>query len=289
MFRPYNLTSITAWTVGSLAGNKAYYATKQKQAGLIINRSGSPAKSLAPAGNPAYVQKIFKKCINLDEEIAKLHSDLGSAYDPETSKLNTTPLLKLIAYCNWLNSRKDQIKEDIRTVLDRAMREGYVYGKSTQTLLAETDDLVKTVNFSKDDILRQLNEILASTPQIKSKAFEIMDQIMASMEVDERTWKLKEFKRDGLNLVGPNQKSQRETDRPKEARKSCRHDFTKDLYIARGSETLGPYKYSQLLEWLKTGNVSLEELVAYDGAPTWVKLEELIAKVTDENRDFPAS
>jgi hypothetical protein len=32
MFRPYNLTSLLAWTAGSLAGNQAYYGTKIKQA-----------------------------------------------------------------------------------------------------------------------------------------------------------------------------------------------------------------------------------------------------------------
>jgi hypothetical protein len=32
MFRPYNFKSLLAWTVGSLAGNQAYYGTKIKQA-----------------------------------------------------------------------------------------------------------------------------------------------------------------------------------------------------------------------------------------------------------------
>lgn|ERR1017187_68837 len=32
MFRPYNIKSLLAWTVGSLAGNQAYYDTKIKQA-----------------------------------------------------------------------------------------------------------------------------------------------------------------------------------------------------------------------------------------------------------------
>ena len=32
MFRPYNFTSLLAWTAGSLAGNQAYYGTKIKQA-----------------------------------------------------------------------------------------------------------------------------------------------------------------------------------------------------------------------------------------------------------------
>ncbi len=31
MFRPYSLTSLAAWTVGSLAGNRAYYSTREKQ------------------------------------------------------------------------------------------------------------------------------------------------------------------------------------------------------------------------------------------------------------------
>ena len=55
--------------------------------------------------------------------------------------------------------------------------------------------------------------------------------------------------------------------------------FPKDIFIARGEEILGPYKYSLVLTWLENGNASKDDLVSYDGAPAWVKLEELIAQV----------
>ena len=56
-------------------------------------------------------------------------------------------------------------------------------------------------------------------------------------------------------------------------------DFPKGIFIARGEKTSGPYTYSQLLEWYKNTDVSKECLVAYDGAPSWVTIEEFIAQV----------
>jgi hypothetical protein len=281
MFRPYNLTSIAAWTVGSLAGNKAYYATKQKQAGLLGNQVGTVQVNFAAAGNPPYLQRIFNRCVNVGDEVVKLHEDLSSATNLETNTLNTTPLLKLIVYCNWLNSNKDHMKEEIRIALERAMRDGYVYENNIiRTLQAEADTLVNGVNVTKEHVIRYLNEMLAQDPQKKDEAFKVFDLIMAKMQVDERSWKLKEFdEEDGLHLVGLNEKSEATVARGKTVPESRRRDFVKDLYVARGSDTLGPYKYSQLLEWLKTGNIVLDDLVAYDGAAEWVKLEQLIAEV----------
>ena len=55
--------------------------------------------------------------------------------------------------------------------------------------------------------------------------------------------------------------------------------YFKELYIARGQETMGPYTYPQMLEQLKSGTISEEDLVAYDGASEWVKFKQLIAEV----------
>lgn len=62
--------------------------------------------------------------------------------------------------------------------------------------------------------------------------------------------------------------------------------FSKDIYITRGQETLGPYPYSQLLQWLGTEKVTKDDLVAYDGALQWVKLEQLIVDVNQTKGAF---
>jgi len=322
MFRPYNLTSIAAWTVGSLAGNLAYYAVKKKHAGIILNQGGLQPTSLAPASNPPYVQKVFNKCMNVGNEVVKLHSDLSSAYTRETNTLNTTPLLKLVAYCNWLNSNKNRIKDEIRAVLDRAKREGYVYEKSIQTLIEETDSLVKTVNLSKDDMLRQVydlldqNDRLASAPQ-KPKALELFDLILSNMQVDEKSWKLKEFNGSGLKLVGPKQNADTTTcgdqniktealskapsePLPKSDEQQIKFAATNPTKKkskpakSRNVETKGiAEKFNQIYiardsqaigpysyaQMLDWVKTRPDDLVAYDSASEWIKLKDLIAKI----------
>ena len=62
MFRPYSLKSLTAWTVGSLAGNQAYYKAKSKNAGLRFSK----------AKNPEYVTKLHKNLLNISKEVVTL-------------------------------------------------------------------------------------------------------------------------------------------------------------------------------------------------------------------------
>jgi hypothetical protein len=278
MFRPYNLTSIVAWTVGSLAGNKAYYATKAKNSGLKFSR--------APA-NPEYVKKLHRKFGNVGEQITSLGEDIGLVNeDPYT--FNATPLIKFLAYSNWLNSNRNRIKNEVSIAFERAASAGYIYPPNLiQNIHSDVETSTEGVNSICKNIIQQLNEQLAQEPT-RDKIFECINQKVANMEVDEKSWKLK-FSEDGLKLCGanPNPKSavleapkkQATYTKPKPQSTPQKTDFPKDIYIARGQEVLGPYKYSLLLTWLGNGNASKDDLVAYDGASEWVKLEAFIKQV----------
>jgi hypothetical protein len=285
MFRPYNLTSIAAWTVGSLAGNKAYYETKAKNSGLKFSRA---------RGNPGYVEKLHGKFVNIDEQVASLHDDLGLVNEGPCT-FNATPLIKFLAYSNWLDSNKDRIKNEVSITFERATSAGYIYPPNLiQKIHSDVESSAEAVDSTSKNIMQQLNEQLAQEPT-KDKIFECINQKVASMEVDEKSWKLK-FSEDGLKLCGANPNPK--TVVPEAPKKRANYakpkprfhkvkaivapqktDFQKKLYIARGEEILGPYKYSLLLTWLENGNASKDDLVAYDGAPKWVKLKQLIAEV----------
>jgi hypothetical protein len=290
MFRPYNLTSIAAWTFGSLAGNKAYYAAKAN------NRSGP--KFSRVSGNPAYIEKMYRKLANIGEQVVSLHEELESAYN-EPYVINTTPFLKYFVYSNWLNSNKNRIKDEFRVALERAMGAGYVYQPNfIQKTHSEAEELVKAVDLSRQNMMQYFDGMLAPEPT-KDKILERFNEIMSSMRVDEGSWKLI-YNGDGLRLRGlvPNSETvvpeapkkrapfEKKKSQPRFNRAKVKAvvvpkktDFHKKLYIARGEETLGPYKYSLLLTWLENGNASKDDLVAYDGAAEWVKLGAFIKKV----------
>ncbi len=196
MFRPYNLTSIVAWTVGSLAGNKAYYETKAKNSGLKFSRfSRTP-------GNPEYVKKLHRKFANVGEQITSLGEDVGLVNeDPYT--FNATPLIKFLAYSNWLDSNKNRIKNEVSITFERAASAGYIYPPNLiQNIHSDVETSTEGVNSICKNIIQQLNEQLAQEPT-RDKIFECINQKVANMEVDEKSWKLK-FSEDGLKLCGAN-------------------------------------------------------------------------------------
>ena len=101
MFRPYNLTSLAAWTAGCLAGNEAYYRTKGSS-----QRTRLKSEPVILPVNP----KIKKIC----DEVNRLADDFRlSAERNEGGKIEITPLVRLIAYYEWFQIRKEAIKAEI--------------------------------------------------------------------------------------------------------------------------------------------------------------------------------
>ena len=212
MFRPYNLTSITAWTVSRLAGNKAYYDAKRGFE-LSLNRvlpeddANDNQKCYSIGNDPPYVRKLYRKLANIGNEVSALHRDLS--LEEDDAKIDTTYLLKLVAYCNWLNSNKKKIKEEIKIALERALRDGYGYRSDiVQAVQSETDGLFKLCAENRILFLRNFRDRISDQEPQKDKALEIFDRILADIQVDERTWKLKKFNGDKLTLVKKTPKPQ---------------------------------------------------------------------------------
>src|SRR5581483_2898419 len=149
MFRPYNLTSIAAWTFGSLAGNKAYYATKAKYSG--------PRFSHAPR-NPEYVKKLQRKLENIDAEVALLRANFN-LINEDPHVFNVTPLIKFLAYSNWLNANKNRIKNEVTVAFQRAISSGYIYTPNlVQNIHSDVEGSIEAVNSTSENIIQQLNE-----------------------------------------------------------------------------------------------------------------------------------
>jgi hypothetical protein len=183
MFRPFNLTSIAAWTAGSLAGNQAYFASRQKSSGLKLSK----------ASNPPSVQNLLIRLDNIRAEVKTISEELCSA-DKGNNQVDLIPLLKLIAYCHWLRNRKDAITEEIKTTFAQAQAEGFVWQANvTQTLCANLNEIVN--EFSSDQCLQSFNDTLAREPhEMREKIYAHVNQLLSTMLVDESSWKLPNYK-----------------------------------------------------------------------------------------------
>ena len=125
MFRPYSLTSIAAWTVGSLAGNYAYYGTKQR---LV-------APKLAKASCPTTVLAVIDKLKAIEQEAKSLVNGLNAVLEIQ-GQVNVTPIIRVFAYEDWLLSTKLEIRAEIATAYGSSIAKGYLWPSTQGVWLA---------------------------------------------------------------------------------------------------------------------------------------------------------
>lgn len=111
MFRPYNLTSLAAWTVGCLAGNAAYYRTKG-----ISQRS-----ILESVKNSQSILRLNLKLSAICDEINSITDRLRSCVDNSMATVDLTPLIHLIVYYNWFEERKAGIRIEAKKACEQSM------------------------------------------------------------------------------------------------------------------------------------------------------------------------
>ncbi len=267
MFRPYSLTSIAAWTVGSLAGNKAYHAAKSRNSGF----KGSPTKAPQAVrklhrnleqieADPPAVRDLRRKLIQIEDEAVSMHKDMSKVFNGSRGKKNLTSLIKWLAYTAWFHQAKEQLKIDIRDVYEATRQQGYVWPSN---VIAEVqnvvDGMATRMQDVSDNILRQ---ILPQIPNAETALDEIREQ-QRRYNVDPSTYKIVD-NRDALEAANPSPTASA-TDQA--------------LYLARGDQDFGPFCYKEMLGLMKVGKVRATDLIAYDGAPAWVTVEAFIANV----------
>jgi GYF domain 2 len=272
MFRPYNLTSLTAWTVGSLAGNYAYYSTKERQnveraAGELkddylqykefggelsvenwlhekfhINNQLSP-KEVAVR---TMVLEFQGRKLSMEERVMFVMSHLNFVWDINNPQCKA---FKNLPY-NWLDN--ETLFQLWEAFFNQLLEDG----------LSKDDAFQKSFGFVGVKIgtsrLKEFGEYLTFTLRERHEAEA-------------------EFKAKTSAKSKPVTKT-----KPTTAKEPRRLHYFKELYIARGQKTMGPYTYPQMLEQLKNGTVSEEDLVAYDGATEWIKFKQLITELNSE-------
>lgn len=131
MFRPFNLTSIAAWTIGSLAGNHAYYAAKRHSKGLKVSAVDCPANVRAFVKR---LETIERECLRLGKALTEM--GLGDG------KANVTPFVHLCAYNDWLQSSKESIKAEARQAYESSMTAGYIW---PATIISDVHNSVESM------------------------------------------------------------------------------------------------------------------------------------------------
>jgi hypothetical protein len=243
-----------------LAGNKAYYDAKSKNA-------GAGHIKIKQSAEPACLQK-FKRKIN---KIASEVQNLAPRSDVAVSGLGVA---RFCAYCDWLRSVKEDLRAEFTQVINQSISEGLVVTSSEiKDWNQHIENLVLQLQTASKDLERQWREAMKTSNY--DDQTKIINQAKASFEVSNTTFKLVE-----IDNSKPAQANLPRNSMPPPQPPKTHSGFTKkDFFLCRGSETFGPYVYTELLEWLKTGNVVDEDLVACDGATSWITIRALIEQV----------
>jgi len=196
MFRPYNLTSIAAWTFGSLAANAASSRTRGSS-------RRSTLKKLPPAPS---ILRINQKLEMICNEINRLGSDFcSSARATETGKIGLTPLIRLIAYYEWFQTRKETIKTETRNAFTEAMASGYVWGPNE---VKNAEASIDSISDYLNDIIDGMRKAIDTMPSLKNEEHQMilaaMKERQSTCRVNDSTYKLIDSNSGRLFIRGKN-------------------------------------------------------------------------------------
>jgi hypothetical protein len=194
MFRPYNLTSIAAWTFGSLAGNEAYYRTK----------GGSRRSTSRKASCPPSISRINRKLEKLSDEINRLAGDfcLG-VRTAEKGKIELTPIVRIIFYSEWFQTRKETIKAETRNAYEESVAAGYVWDASA---IKNAEASIDSVTDYLNEIINGVNKLIVDMPGLTKQEhqmiFSAMKERQSTCRVDDSTYKLVDSNSGRLSIKG---------------------------------------------------------------------------------------
>lgn len=141
MFRPYNFKSIAAWTVGSLAGNYAYYKTKAASQGITISSGLVTPTHSRPC--PEYVKDLVEKVETIQNVISSFPEAVRKT-EARQGLFDLTSIIQMNAYSAWLQANKDKIKADIQAAYQKSTAEGCVWPEKALTeLQAHIDSMTE--------------------------------------------------------------------------------------------------------------------------------------------------
>ena len=254
MFRPYNLTSIAAWTVGSLAGNRAYYDTKAR---------GADGRKSSVVGPPQIVRELQRKLKCIEEEIVSIANSVATE---QTKRIFTlTPLIKFFAYTEWLRTNKEALKAEVRTICETTINQGYDCPSDTIRIVQETLEGWATLCQTESDNL--LQQVLPQVPNPEHVLQFIREQ-QRGFQLDPSSFRLvdnrDEMYAQMLRAIPPRTPTRCEP---------------LELYVAREEQKYGPFGYMELQTLLSSGNVDPKDLVAFEGAVAWVTVADFISDV----------
>lgn len=193
MFRPLNLTSLVAWTAGSLAGNQAYYNAKRSRGPRIVR-----------AGVPANVKQLYRKLTGLGKTAQSLTNQTsGGKWILSRGKYDLTTFVHVFAFSEWLESQRVPMAVEIRTVYEQSMAAGYIWPGD---VIADTQKRFEILANSFKEIRGLITEMLSnSTPSetLRKAIFDAMKKRQATCHVDEITGKLVDSCDGRLRLVPP--------------------------------------------------------------------------------------
>ena len=181
MFRPYSLTSLAAWTVGSLAGNHAYYSTLTSSTRTRVSKSTSPPS----------VRALVNRLRGVELELQEIAQSFSSAV-PQPGHINVTPFVQVKVYRDWFADHRDPIHEEIERTYKATMAAGYLWPDNIiQTAQSAFQDTLNRLDTLADESNALFQSIVQSTDQHEKQL--LIDAVLKFQnkhKVSSKSWKL---------------------------------------------------------------------------------------------------
>jgi hypothetical protein len=196
MFRPYNLTSITAWTVGRLASNHAYYTAKRRSQGPKVSA----------ASRPSNVSALIKKLERAQNETQTFVKAMAKSIDyaKQNKKFDVVPIIHMKVYNEWLQSRRNAFKDEARMTYEASMADGYIWSAN---VISDVQNEIDIFAEAFQGYVRNITDWFDGNFQTEALPQEVRQQISDVMKerqknccVDEATCKIIDSK-DGRILI----------------------------------------------------------------------------------------
>lgn len=179
MFRPYNFTSLAAWTFGSIAGNNAAAKARQRFPRTISRKAYYP---------PAFIS-FDDKLVKIGKEVKSLVNAVGGKVFLGNGMVNLTPIVKLLVYNVWLQLQRTSLKYDI----EQLSRENDSFPAAILNFQNTVQVLVVEFNSYANELRQSIDQGWGLSATDKKTVFDMMAKQQNLFQVNECSFKLVGF------------------------------------------------------------------------------------------------
>jgi hypothetical protein len=121
----------------------------------------------------------------------------------EKGKIELTPIVRIIFYSEWFQTRKETFKAETRSAYEESVAAGYVWDASA---IKNAEASIDSVTDYLNEIINSVNKLIIDLPGLTKQEhqmiFSAMKERQSTCRVDDSTYKLVDSNSGRLSIKG---------------------------------------------------------------------------------------